>query len=620
VSARNCPNRRKSYTQKATVGGHKVYSPYRRVRGRAARRDLHRQHKEGAACRSLMNNFAIAISLGLQYGVPLEGIRGRFHVHALRAGRSGAGHDTIKNATSILDYIFRELAVSYLGRQRPGPLGRERGRQHRARLSPTRRLERNREPPPAAKYLSRGLLRGQESRVFALRSSQQCGSGVRLCRRTPIARSPSLQHEGGRPAFQPAKVRMDLGDGCAHGPLQEEQTVALGKTDCEGAWRGSCRTSSMRGPKRGWGKANLEADRRAEAKVKGYEGEELRCGVRQLHLAAQRHLHEVRHPAAAPAAAAKSGQPMTFNDIPVEPLSQRQIEDAAATWIREESGQAGQEVIDVLRIYEAAKIEIAVRRNTEMGDDLARAAPLSNRVFTRASLLQAAKRDDEMAGLEFAHELGHVVFHRGPEMKARKPRRHAKEGFIRERESAEEQAWKFARAVKMPLPIARICASADELAQRCSVPLLAEIDEFVRPRATPAFVRAFLEKQKSPRELAEERRAAEAKERLRPWSSAQRIPNEPSARLCSSGRWRVEWSEFWQDDAVWLARSGRKDCRLDGNRPRLTWEMNTRSGYRPKRPALPRLYAVDPGWVPGIAVNAKCDACRALTRGCVTNM
>jgi len=119
---------------------------------------------------------------------------------------------------------------------------------------------------------------------------------------------------------------------------------------------------------------------------------------------------------------------MTFNDIPVEPLSQRQIEDAAATWIRE-SGQAGQEVIDVLRIYEAAKIEIAVRRNTEMGDDLARAAPLSNRVFTRASLLQAAKRDDEMAGLEFAHELGHVVFHRGPEMKARKTRRQRQRGF-----------------------------------------------------------------------------------------------------------------------------------------------------------------------------------------------
>jgi hypothetical protein len=232
-------------------------------------------------------------------------------------------------------------------------------------------------------------------------------------------------------------------------------------------------------------------------------------------------------------------------------------------WIRE-SGQAGQEVIDVLRIYEAAKIEIAVRRNTEMGDDLARAAPLSNRVFTRASLLQAAKRDDEMAGLEFAHELGHVVFHRGPEVKARKLGGNAKEGFIRERESAEEQAWKFARAVKMPLPIARICASADELAQRCSVPLeharlrLAEIDEFVRPRETPAFVRAFLEKQKSPRELAEERRAAEAKERLRPWSSAQRIPNEPSARLCSSGRWRVEWSEFGKmTQCGWLVRDGK---------------------------------------------------------------
>jgi len=168
-----------------------------------------------------------------------------------------------------------------------------------------------------------------------------------------------------------------------------------------------------------------------------------------------------------------------------------------------------------------------------------------------------------------------VVFHRGPEMKARKLGGNAKEGFIRERESAEEQAWKFARAVKMPLPIARICASADELAQRCSVPLeharlrLAEIDEFVRPRETPAFVRAFLEKQKSPRELAEERRAAEAKERLRPWSSAQRIPNEPSARLCSSGRWRVEWSEFGKmTQCGWLVRTERLSP--GWHRPRLT--------------------------------------------------
>ena len=73
-------------------------------------------HKEGAAFRSLMNNFAIAISLGLAARRSARGVRRSVYVHALRAQRSGQGHDHIKMATSILDYIFRELAVSYLGR------------------------------------------------------------------------------------------------------------------------------------------------------------------------------------------------------------------------------------------------------------------------------------------------------------------------------------------------------------------------------------------------------------------------------------------------------------------------------------------------------------------------
>ena len=73
-------------------------------------------HKEGAAFRSLMNNFAIAISLGLQYGVPLEEYVDAFTFTRFEPAGLVQGNDTIKNATSILDYIFRELAVSYLGR------------------------------------------------------------------------------------------------------------------------------------------------------------------------------------------------------------------------------------------------------------------------------------------------------------------------------------------------------------------------------------------------------------------------------------------------------------------------------------------------------------------------
>jgi ribonucleoside-diphosphate reductase alpha chain len=73
-------------------------------------------HKEGAAFRSLMNNFAIAISVGLQYGVPLEEYVDAFTFTRFEPAGPAQGNDAIKNATSILDYIFRELAISYLGR------------------------------------------------------------------------------------------------------------------------------------------------------------------------------------------------------------------------------------------------------------------------------------------------------------------------------------------------------------------------------------------------------------------------------------------------------------------------------------------------------------------------
>jgi ribonucleoside-diphosphate reductase alpha chain len=73
-------------------------------------------HKEGAAFRSLMNNFAIAISVGLQYGVPLEEFVEAFTFTRFEPAGLVIGNDSIKNATSVLDYIFRELGVSYLGR------------------------------------------------------------------------------------------------------------------------------------------------------------------------------------------------------------------------------------------------------------------------------------------------------------------------------------------------------------------------------------------------------------------------------------------------------------------------------------------------------------------------
>ena len=110
------PHRRKGYTQKATVGGHKVYLRTGEYEdGRLAEIFID-MHKEGSAFRSLMNNFAIAISLGLQYGVPLEEYVEAFTFVRFEPSGIVEGNDTIRMATSILDYIFRELAISYLGR------------------------------------------------------------------------------------------------------------------------------------------------------------------------------------------------------------------------------------------------------------------------------------------------------------------------------------------------------------------------------------------------------------------------------------------------------------------------------------------------------------------------
>jgi ribonucleoside-diphosphate reductase alpha chain len=110
------PNRRKGYTQKAAVGGHKVYLRTGEFDDGRIGEIFIDMHKEGAAFRAMMNNFAIAISLGLQYGVPLEEYVEAFTFTKFEPAGPVIGNDAIKNATSILDYVFRELAVSYLGR------------------------------------------------------------------------------------------------------------------------------------------------------------------------------------------------------------------------------------------------------------------------------------------------------------------------------------------------------------------------------------------------------------------------------------------------------------------------------------------------------------------------
>ena len=110
------PNRRSGYTQKAVVGGHKVYLRTGEYEDGTLGEVFLDMHKEGAAFRSLMNCFAIAISLGLQHGVPLEEFVDAFVFTRFEPNGMVKGNDAIKMSTSVIDYVFRELAISYLGR------------------------------------------------------------------------------------------------------------------------------------------------------------------------------------------------------------------------------------------------------------------------------------------------------------------------------------------------------------------------------------------------------------------------------------------------------------------------------------------------------------------------
>jgi ribonucleoside-diphosphate reductase alpha chain len=160
------PDRRKGYTQKAIVGGHKVYLRTGEYEDGRLGEIFIDMHKEGAALRALLNNFAIAISVGLQYGVPLEEYVDAFTFTRFEPAGIVQGNDMIKNATSILDYVFRELAVSYIGRTdlahvvpddlRPDTLGSPQAEPASA------------EPPAAGStsVVSKGLMRGRPTNLL----------------------------------------------------------------------------------------------------------------------------------------------------------------------------------------------------------------------------------------------------------------------------------------------------------------------------------------------------------------------------------------------------------------------------------------------------------------------
>jgi ribonucleoside-diphosphate reductase alpha chain len=161
------PSRRKGYTQKAVVGGHKVYLRTGEYDDGRLGEIFVDMHKEGAALRSLLNNFAIAISLGLQYGVPLEEYVDAFTFTRFEPQGPVQGNDSIKYATSILDYVFRELAVSYLERF------------DLAHVDPSEsgfdalgKGEIEGKPSPAMQYVSKGLTRSRTDKLQVVHRPQ----------------------------------------------------------------------------------------------------------------------------------------------------------------------------------------------------------------------------------------------------------------------------------------------------------------------------------------------------------------------------------------------------------------------------------------------------------------
>jgi len=151
---RKLPDRRKGYIQKAAVGGHKVYIHTGEYEDGELGEIFIDMHKEGAAFRSLMNNFAIAISIGLQYGVPLDEFVDAFVLTRFEPAGRVTGNDSIGSATSILDYIFRELGVSYLDRTELANADAE--PLHADGLGSGKADE----LVPAARFISKGFARG----------------------------------------------------------------------------------------------------------------------------------------------------------------------------------------------------------------------------------------------------------------------------------------------------------------------------------------------------------------------------------------------------------------------------------------------------------------------------
>jgi len=250
------PDRRKGYTQKAVVGGHKVYLRTGEYDDGRLGEIFIDMHKEGAALRSLLNNFAIAVSLGLQYGVPLEEYVDAFTFTRFEPSGPVQGNDSIKYATSILDYVFRELAVSYLSRFDLAHVEPAEGN-----FDALGKGVEEGKPSPDTRYVSKGLTRSRTDRLKVMPGGSDS--------------SPSpLGGEGGvrsAPGGGPSSKVTALSSSA---PRAEVAGTAALKSEPE-AKLSPAQELEHRFEARAHAKA-AAAEKRAEAKARGYEGEA--CG------------------------------------------------------------------------------------------------------------------------------------------------------------------------------------------------------------------------------------------------------------------------------------------------------------------------------------------------------
>ncbi|MEJ2376110.1 MAG: vitamin B12-dependent ribonucleotide reductase, partial [Pseudolabrys sp.] len=251
------PDRRKGYTQKAVVGGHKVYLRTGEYDDGRLGEIFIDMHKEGAALRSIINNFAIAVSLGLQYGVPLDEYVDAFTFTRFEPQGPVQGNDSIKYATSILDYVFRELAVSYLERF------------DLAHVDPSesgfdalgKGVEEGK-PAPASHYVSKGLTRSRTDRLSVVRGPG--GEG------TTGASSPSpLVGEGGARSAPGGGAKVTA----FHGPRTETAGTTALKAELEAKLSPAQALEALNDADALSHAKHAAAEKRAEARAKGYEGE-----------------------------------------------------------------------------------------------------------------------------------------------------------------------------------------------------------------------------------------------------------------------------------------------------------------------------------------------------------